>query len=706
MGFSASFKYEAIDKISAKLKKISDNAEKMEKKMKVAAAKSGQAFDKVGKRIGKVSDKLKDAGGKINTGFTLPFIGGVAAVVMAGSKYENALLSLSAITGVQGKQLNQMSVGIRAMSTEYGLGAATVAKGMELIGSKQPHLLKQPKLLASVAKSSAIMAKASGMAFNESAGAISDIMNQYGLAAKESDRVMNVLAAGSKFGAAAIPEITRAVNESGTAAAMAKISLESNVAAIEILAEKSITGSRAGNQLKNIFLKLEAASDKNLRPSVVGLSKALENLKEKNLTSAQVTKAFGLENVNAAQILIAGASKVEAMAIKIKGTTIATEQAEIASKKFSERWKKFKSESGEALISMFNTLRPMFVSIMTVVTKLASRMASFAKNNKTLVKVLFVMGIALSAVGVALTGLGIIGSIISSVIALGTAFAGTAVGTSILAAATKALSVVMAINPIGATVIALVSLVAIITLAWRKSTNFRWAIKSLWKSFKDGIRPITASLSILWSKVKTLFKPLIDWLGESNDKTDEMATSWKAVSGMVRLLFLPLEYGIVTITRLISLFQGLSDLIDDTAVKQMQSNADTAGKQLDLKLKMINKVTAAQEKLNKTEDPEKRKALLKEIIRSRETAIAMQRRINETQGDEASTGITASSLARLKEARESLAKIDTDSITKASMESKTNVDVTVKAEKGSSAKTEVSHLKGKPTVGVNDTGKI
>jgi hypothetical protein len=64
-------------------------------------------------------------------------------------------------------------------------------------------------------------------------------------------------------------------------------------AAIQVLAEREVKGGEAGTALRNVILNLEKGTDKTLKPSVVGLSQALENLAGKNLSTKQAVKLFG-----------------------------------------------------------------------------------------------------------------------------------------------------------------------------------------------------------------------------------------------------------------------------------------------------------------------------------------------------------------------------------------------------------------------------
>ena len=64
------------------------------------------------------------------------------------------------------------------------------------------------------------------------------------------------------------------------------------------------------------MLKLESSSDNNLKPSVVGLTTALQNLGNEHLSTTDLTKKFGTENVAAALTLIKTADSAE----KTQGT--------------------------------------------------------------------------------------------------------------------------------------------------------------------------------------------------------------------------------------------------------------------------------------------------------------------------------------------------------------------------------------------------
>ena len=422
--FSTSFLYEAIDKVSPILDKIKEN----QKKVGIAVAKtqmkvneslkdSSKAHSEHAKVVKNTSDKIiknnkkvrdsmqklesmKSIGNNIATKVGVPFVGATTAMIMAGGDFEESLKSLQAITGVSNKQLLQMKSSIIATSSEFNTGAVEIAKGMELIGSKQPDLLNNPDMLLNVAKASMTMGKASGMAFTETSEALTNVMNQYGLAGDQAFKVANVLSAGSKFGAVGMAKISRSMIQAGTASRMAGVSLEQTVGAIEILGERGIEGERAGTALRNVFTKLATGANK-FNPKIVGLEKSLDNLSK--LKPAQMLKMFGQENLIGASTLVELRKKVIDMTAKVTDTNTVFDQASIRTDHFKERLSKLWNEIKNALIPAFDALKPILTFVVNTFAKGVVIVGNFMKNNKGLTVTLFAIAGALALVGTGMT---------------------------------------------------------------------------------------------------------------------------------------------------------------------------------------------------------------------------------------------------------------------------------------------------------------
>ena len=296
--------------------------------------------------------------------------------------FEKAASNLSAITGATGDDLDYLKRKTLEYSKATGETATKTIEGFKLIASAKPELLSNVKALSETTKEALILSKASGLDLPRSATALTSSLNQFNLSADQSKRVINVLAAGSKFAAAEIPDLTASLEEFGGVANSMGLSIEESAAAVETLSLKNLKGSRAGIQLRNVLLKLGASADKNINPKVVGLSTALENLGGIQDNTTALTKMFGTENVLAAQTLIKNRKRVDELTKSLTGTNLAYEQAEIMTDnlsgdidKLSSSWDAFVLglNEGEGVLSkVFRNIIKFANEAIYVFTKLTT----------------------------------------------------------------------------------------------------------------------------------------------------------------------------------------------------------------------------------------------------------------------------------------------------------------------------------------------
>lgn len=284
------------------------------------AKRTDEAYSRMGKTIACVAGRLAGFAG---AGLSL------GAIITTTREYGQALSDLSAITGATGAQLKSLDEAAQEMgrSTEYS--ASQAVEALKLMASAKPELLQTADGLTEATRSALTLAQAAGSTLPDATRTLALSLNQFGAGAQEADRYINVLAAGAKFGASEIADTAAAIKNGGVAAAQAGVGFETLNAAIQVLAEREIKGGEAGTALRNVILALEKGTDKTLKPSVVGLSGALDNLSKKNLSTAQAVKLFGVENINAASVLVDNRSKLNALTLALTGTQTAHEQAAI-----------------------------------------------------------------------------------------------------------------------------------------------------------------------------------------------------------------------------------------------------------------------------------------------------------------------------------------------------------------------------------------
>lgn len=228
--------------------------------------------------------------------------------------------------------------------------------------------------LNNLQEKSVTLAQASGMSIDAAATSLAGTINQFGLSANEAERVINVLAAGSKYGAAEIEELSQSFKVVGSAASAMGLTVEQSAGALEVLSKANLKGSEAGTALRNIILKLNTELGVDL--SRTSLSTALDALKPRLTDATYLSKLFGMENIAAAQYLIQNSSAVEEMTRKMTGTNVAQEQAAVRTDTTAHKMEILRAKVDDIKISFSNLLGPMS-AYASVIGENAVVLASF-----------------------------------------------------------------------------------------------------------------------------------------------------------------------------------------------------------------------------------------------------------------------------------------------------------------------------------------
>lgn len=295
------------------------------------------------------------------TGFTLA----LRAIRDERNKLEESQAGLKALTGLDDDSIAWLTGQAKTLSTtmtKEGLrvrqSAAEILDAFMLVGSAKPELLGDKEALKAVTEEAMrLQAAAKDITLNEAVDSLTLSLNQYGAAADQAGRFTNVLAAGSQAGSANIASQAKAIRNAGTAAASANVPIEQTVALIETLAYRGIKDEVAGTGLKKFFLVLQTGADET-NPKIVGLDKALENLKNKNMDAGAIKKMFGEEGYNTASVILQNTKMVKDFTAAVTGTNVAYEQAAINSDTAQAKLEQARNKMKLAAIDLGEKLNP------------------------------------------------------------------------------------------------------------------------------------------------------------------------------------------------------------------------------------------------------------------------------------------------------------------------------------------------------------
>lgn len=320
---------------------------------------------------------------------------------------ESSQAELKALTGLDDSSIQWLTEQAEKLSTtmdESGLrirqSSDEILQAYMLIGSKKPELLKDKEALNAVTIEAMRLAAAAKIDLKDAVTATTVSLNMYGESADQAARYVNVLAAGSKEGAADVSAQAASIKNAGVAASGAGVSIEQLQGTIQMLSEKGLEAEPAGTALRKFFLVLQTGPDET-NPKVVGLQTALENLNKKSLTAAQIQTMFGEEAYSAATILIDNADKVRQYTEAVTDTNIAMEQAAINSDTNEAKMAQYRNSIKEAGIELMERLNPSLSLLTGWTTKIIVALPTLIDWCIKYKSVLIASGSALAAYNIA-----------------------------------------------------------------------------------------------------------------------------------------------------------------------------------------------------------------------------------------------------------------------------------------------------------------
>ena len=311
--------------------------------------------------------------------------GAIMSNIETARKFEKSMSQLSSLTGMVGRDLNQLKEYAIELGASTTLSASQVADAFRLIGSQQPQLLASGEALKEVTKQAITLSEAAGIDLETAAQTLSTSINQMGGDSDNAARYVNVLAAASQKGAGDIAWLGTAITNSGTAAKAVGTDYEELVANLEQLAQGGFDASTAGTALRSIIMNLEKQANSEFKPSIVGLTTAFENLGKANLSIVEYQKIAGKMFASQAKVLADASSAAREMTEAITGTNTAEEQAKTNTDNLDGSLKSLSSawEGLNLHINSSNGLLKTGVDLLTdyvrLVDKFVQKMSAFKK---------------------------------------------------------------------------------------------------------------------------------------------------------------------------------------------------------------------------------------------------------------------------------------------------------------------------------------
>lgn len=259
-----------------------------------------------------------------------------ARIIRETASFEDAMLGLQAVSGATEQQmqaLEQQARTLGATSMFSAQQAGEAQRFLAMAGFEVNEVLSAtPGILN--------LATAASIDLGRAADIASNVLGGFQLNVSELSRVNDVLAATAAGSNTSIEQLGDALSYAAPIAAAAGVSIEETAAAIGTLSDSGLQASRAGTgilgfirQLSNLTPDATSALESyGLTAAQVnveneGLSTVLERLRQANINTADSFRIFGSEAGPAAQILAAGAQRVDEFTGSLRNAEGAAERA-------------------------------------------------------------------------------------------------------------------------------------------------------------------------------------------------------------------------------------------------------------------------------------------------------------------------------------------------------------------------------------------
>lgn len=350
---------------------------------------------------------------------TAAFVGMVKAIKFAakiGIEFEQKMADINAILSPTKKEFKQLEGLARDLGKSTAFSASEAAQAFIEMGKL--GLTTQQIMAASADVLS--LAAASGAELAESAEVMVSTLSQFGLKAEDSTRVADVMAKSFTTSALDMNKFKEAMKSAGPVAAATGVELEETTAALAVLSNSAIAGSRAGTAMKNILIEMSdpagkvgkqlAKSALNIdtfvkkgklskevgdRITKVGLAGSsvtdkFKLLKAQGLNASQVMDKFGRISGTAAISLIKNSDSIEKYEKSLKKANgAAKEMAEKRLNSIAGKTKQLNSMMEELGLTLFDTFKGATKDLLDDFAVLIQNTTVFVRRNSDMFKYWF-----------------------------------------------------------------------------------------------------------------------------------------------------------------------------------------------------------------------------------------------------------------------------------------------------------------------------
>lgn len=365
-----------------------------------AYAKAGGGVAGVAAQMDAAGERVAGVGKKMSLGITLPLAAIGAGVVKTAAQFDQTMASMqvnSGATGAKMEELRGLAMQLGA-DTVYSAGEAADAM-LELSKGGMSTASIQGGALAATMN----LAATEGIALGDAATIMTQSMNTFGVKAKDSAKVTDLLAAGAVASTAGVQDLADGMKYVGSTAASLHLPMADTVTALAALNNAGIDSTTAGTSLNRMLLGLAAPSknaakafqlfgvattDANgqvldMEGMIAELKKKLGGLSDSDRNAA-LKQMFGVEGMRAANVLMKqGVKGWDDLSAEVNKAGVAQEMADARMTGWAGAMERARGSAETAGLAIGNALAPAVVLVSGKVEELANWFTNLDPHTQT-----------------------------------------------------------------------------------------------------------------------------------------------------------------------------------------------------------------------------------------------------------------------------------------------------------------------------------
>lgn len=405
-----------------------------QKALNTAMGKLGTNFNNFGPKLQEIGNSMKNVGRNMTMYVTAPVVAGFAVAAKKGIEFDDSMRKVKATSGATGEEFEALKKKAREMGATTKFSASDSAEALNYMALAGWDSKQMMEGLSGVMD----LAAASG----EELGAVSDIVTDgltaFGLKAKDSGHLADVLAQTSSKANTDVRGLGEAFKYVAPVAGALGYTIEDTSIAIGLMSNAGIKGEKAGTALRTMFTNLSSPtramgnemerlgiSITDSNGKMIPMRKLLDQLREKfkhlskDQQASSAATIFGKEAMSGALAIInASDEDYQKLTKSIDSSTGASKRmADTMESGLGGKLRTLRSQLEELALTIYDRIEPAlkiivsaFSKVVTWVTKLPTSIqlavVGFGLFVAVLGPLVFMFGLFISVMGNAMTVLG------------------------------------------------------------------------------------------------------------------------------------------------------------------------------------------------------------------------------------------------------------------------------------------------------------